>query len=106
MVIKNTDDSELSNISSFEEELTDCSDCSEKLCLRERTINLAIGNTDMMYCLKCLSKRENKEAEEILVRIKKYVFARECFRKEWIKYKNISYCPKAGTCFPNTCFAK
>jgi hypothetical protein len=84
----------------------DCVDCGEFLCLREKTINLALNNTEIMYCLKCLGLRENKNPEELLAKIKKYIMARDCFKKEWIKYKDISFCPKQLTCFPNTCFAK
>lgn len=91
---------------SCDTDFPNCVNCSEKLCLRQKTINLAVGNTDIMYCLNCLAKKENKPAEEILAKIKKYILARECFRKEWIKYKDVSFCPKPDTCFPDTCFRK
>ncbi len=94
------------NAFSVNEDLIVCADCGEKLCLREKTINLALGNTEIMYCLNCLGARENKNPEEILAKIKKYIMTRECFYKEWIKYKDISYCPKSERCFPNTCFGK
>ena len=86
--------------------IDNCHNCGEKLCLRENTVNLSMGNTDIMYCLKCLGKKEKVPAEQILAKIKKYILARECFYKEWIKYKNISQCPKTETCFPDTCFKK
>lgn len=84
--------------------LSGCSICAERLCLRQKTINLALGYTEMMYCLNCLEDKEGSTANEILAKTKKYVLARECFAKEWVKYKNISYCPKPNECFPGTCF--
>ncbi len=94
------------NSAFLQEGTISCADCGESLCLREKTINLALGNTEIMYCLKCLGAKENKNPEEILAKIKKYIMARECFEKEWIKYKDISYCPKPDSCFPHTCFLK
>ncbi len=95
-----------SNATSCAAEIDNCHNCSEKLCLRERTINLAMGNTDIMYCLVCLGLRESKAPEEILAKIKKYILARECFRKEWVKYQDASDCPKPKTCYPQICFKK
>jgi hypothetical protein len=94
------------NNSCLQEDLMLCSVCGQNLCIREITINLALGNTEIMYCLKCLGTKEKKNPEEILAKIKKYIMARECFHKEWIKYKNISDCPKPESCFPSTCFGK
>jgi len=94
------------NTSCLKEDLIACSVCGENLCLREKTINLSLGNTEIMYCLNCLGAKENKNPEEILAKIKKYIMARECFYKEWIKYRDVSYCPKSESCFPDTCFGK
>jgi hypothetical protein len=107
-VVSTADDSPNDDINTScpQGDLIACSVCGENLCLREKTINLSLGNTDIMYCLKCLGTKENKNPEEILAKIKKYIMARECFYKEWIKYKDVSYCPKPESCFPGTCFDK
>lgn len=94
------------NTSCLQGDVIACSVCKENLCLREKTINLSLGNTEIMYCLKCLGAKENKNSAEILTKIKKYIMSRECFYKEWIKYENISDCPKPESCFPDTCFGK
>ncbi len=94
------------NTSCKQEVLMACFVCKRNLCLREQMINLSLGNLEIMYCLKCLGAKENKNPEEILAKIKKYIMARECFYKEWIKYTDISLCPKSESCFPATCFAK
>jgi hypothetical protein len=87
-------------------DLPGCSSCSHRLCLRQKVINLALGNTEIMYCLDCLGEKENNPPERLLAKIKDYTKARECFHKEWIKYKDVSYCPEPESCFPKTCFGK
>lgn len=91
--LNNTD-----NVILVQEGPSTCGNCQDTLCLREKIINLALGHTEIMYCLICLGKRESKEPEEILSKVKKYIMARECFHKEWIKYDDISLCGKPKTC--------
>lgn len=83
-----------------------CSQCKQALCLRKKTINMALGNTETMYCLNCLGEKEKIKAQEILAKTKKYIMSRQCFKKEWVKYKDISYCPDQTNCFPDICFSK
>ncbi len=78
-----------------------CSDCAKELCMRQQLINLAVGRADIMYCLSCLGKRENVQAEQLLAKIKHYILSRQCFQKEWIKYKDLSSCSDPENCLPH-----
>lgn len=78
-----------------------CSVCAAEICMRQQLINLAIGHTGAMYCLPCLGKRENVRAEHLLAKIKNYILSRQCFQKEWVKYKDISSCPDPVNCLPH-----
>lgn len=81
-----------------------CEVCGAPLCLRKQVINLALGNTDEMLCLKCLGEDSDKTAEEVLVSVKEYVYKRDCFRKEWQRYASMDFCPDPKGCFPGQCF--
>ncbi len=81
-----------------------CATCAARLCLRKQVINLSLGNVDSMYCLDCLAKSSIRQPEEVLVSIKTYILSRECFKKEWVKYKDVRFCPSPDTCFPDSCF--
>jgi hypothetical protein len=81
-----------------------CSKCNSALCVRKQVINLALGNVDDMFCLICLGKDSEREPEEVLEGIKTYILSRPCFKKEWVKYPDVSYCPEPESCFPGMCF--
>jgi hypothetical protein len=66
---------------------------------------MALGNTDKIYCLPCLALRLDSKSEIILESMKDYINSRECFNKEWTKYKEESDCPEPKSCFPSQCFA-
>jgi len=80
---------------------SNCSVCGTALCPRLVLINLATGRTEIMYCLHCLGKRENVQADQLLAKIRAYIFSRQCFLKEWIKYKDISFCADPKNCLPH-----
>jgi len=82
-----------------------CNTCSAPLCLRKQVINLALGNIDEMFCLICSGADSGRSAEDVLTGIKDYVLSRPCFKKEWVKYPNVTFCPEPHRCFPETCFA-
>jgi hypothetical protein len=84
---------------------TACLKCQKPLCLRKQVINLALGNSDEMYCLVCLAVMNEQEPKEILLKVKSYVQGRECLQKEWVKYENSEYCPDKTGCFMRECFA-
>jgi len=74
-----------------------CESCAKKLCMRQKLINLAMGRIEVMYCLSCLGKRENVQAEHLLAKIKTYILSRQsgcfCFLP---KYSTINH-KKLGT---------
>jgi hypothetical protein len=80
-----------------------CSACAIELCMRQKLINLASGRIETMYCLSCLGKRENVQDSYLLAKIKSYILARQCFEKEWIKYKDPSFCRDSKNCLPHKC---
>lgn len=82
-----------------------CAECAAPLCLRKQVINLALGYADEMYCLVCLAGEKNKDPEDILVSMRDYVHLRECFRTQWLRYRNRNWCPDPKGCFPNICFS-
>ncbi len=67
-------------------------------------INLALGNLDEMFCLNCLGADSAREPEDVLLGVKDYVLSRACFKKEWAKYPNVSFCPEPHSCVPASCF--
>lgn len=67
-------------------------------------INLALGNVDEMFCLNCLGTESSRSPDEVLTGIKEYVLSRACFKKEWMKYPNVSFCPEPHSCYPDSCF--
>jgi hypothetical protein len=81
-----------------------CHQCQKPLCLRQQVINLALGNTDEMLCLPCLSKENEQPPEAVLERLKHYIQERQCFQKEWVRYANINFCPDRNGCLPQICF--
>lgn len=82
-----------------------CAQCRAPLCIRKQVVNLALGNVDSMFCLTCLGKDSERSAEDVLINIKGYVLSRPCFKKEWIKYPDVSACPQPVSCFAEACFA-
>ena len=78
--------------------ISHCSTCAIQMCSREKVINLAMGRIEVMCCLFCLGKRENVSAELLLAKIKHYILSRQCFQKEWIKYKDVSVCSHPEDC--------
>lgn len=81
-----------------------CVDCGAALCIRQRTVSLALGHDESMYCLVCLGKQSDTSGENVLANIKEYVLSRQCFRKEWFKYTERASCPQPETCYLETCF--
>ena len=83
------------------ESVSYCHNCAKELCVRQKLINMATGRTETMYCLVCLGKRENMQPEPLLDKIRKYILSRQCFQKEWIKYKEPSTCRDPENCLPH-----
>lgn len=81
-----------------------CAQCGARLCLRKQVINLSLGNAEEMLCLVCLSNNNSKAPQEVLSQMRAYVVGRQCFRNQWLKYRNESYCPEPDNCFPDICF--
>ena len=81
-----------------------CHRCGYLLCLRQQVINLALSNTDEMFCLNCLSKENEQTPEAVLKGIMSYIQQRDCFRKEWIRYSDVDFCPDRKGCLPSVCF--
>ncbi len=85
-----------------------CPICKHLLCKRQEVINLALGFTQEMKCLHCLSKSAEATGDTVsfLLRMKDYVGSRQCFAKEWQKYTVESQCPSPKTCYPAQCFSE
>lgn len=83
---------------------TICLNCSAPLCLRKQVINLALGLVEQMRCLECLGRENERSPEKILEDVKVYISTRDCFKTQWLNYKDISYCPDPEGCFPEVCF--
>jgi|SRR6516162_2091578 hypothetical protein len=83
-----------------------CSKCGKAICLRKQVINLVLGNEEEMFCLVCLGADSGQEARQVLLTAKEYIKSRDCFKKEWIKYEDKSYCPDPKGCFLTDCFAE
>jgi hypothetical protein len=81
-----------------------CSQCSAPLCVRKQVINLALGNTDTMQCLKCLARQSDNTDAGVLTGISDYIRSRECFFKEWRRYRSVEDCPDREGCVPRQCF--
>src|SRR5262249_13704956 len=82
----------------------ECSSCHKPLCLRQQVMNLTLGYTEELRCLICLAKEHEQTPESLLASTTQYVMRRDCFRKEWIKYKTREFCPDKIGCFPDACF--
>lgn len=83
---------------------TQCGRCGAALCIRKQVINLAMGNVDVLYCLNCLAEIEQETPEKLVSGLVGYIMGRDCFRKEWVRYKTIQDCPTPDACIPRTCF--
>ncbi|MBC7996649.1 MAG: hypothetical protein IAF58_01825 [Leptolyngbya sp.] len=83
-----------------------CSKCGQALCLRKQVFNLTVGNTDEMFCLKCLAEDSQRQPVEVLLTLKGYALKRECFSKEWHRYQSRAECPDPGGCHPDQCFSQ
>src|SRR5207237_4471832 len=85
---------------------TACCQCGAALCLRKQVLNLAVGNDEKMLCLVCLSQESQQTPQELLAGMKLYIQGRDCFRKEWVRYLDVNFCPARESCFPGICFDK
>jgi len=85
---------------------SNCASCGKMLCLRQQVINLALGYTEELRCLICLAREHDQTPEALLSTTKDYVMRRDCFAKEWIKYKTRDYCPDKIGCIPDVCFVE
>jgi hypothetical protein len=81
-----------------------CSKCGAALCIRKQVINLSLGKVESMLCLVCLAQSEGCQPEKLISGMVGYIMGRDCFRKEWVRYRGIDDCPAPDTCFPQTCF--
>jgi len=81
-----------------------CASCGKLICLRQQVINLALGYTEELRCLICLAGEHDQTTAALLSTTKDYVMRRECFAKEWIKYKTRDFCPDKIGCIPDVCF--
>jgi len=81
-----------------------CHNCGGALCLRKQVVNLALGNTDELLCLVCLGRDSERDPVDVLENIMGYIDSRDCFRKEWARYCDRTFCPDPAGCFPDTCF--
>jgi hypothetical protein len=84
---------------------TDCCRCGAPLCLRKQVVNLALGNTEQMYCLQCISEESQQSPAEVLDGLKHYIDQRDCFKKEWLRYESVEFCPDRAGCIPDVCFS-
>ena len=82
-----------------------CHRCHSPLCLRKQVMNLALGNTEEMYCLQCIAADSQQAPDEVLTGLMHYINQRDCFRKEWLRYTTVDFCPDQAGCLPGTCFA-
>ena len=67
-------------------------------------MNLALGYQSDLLCLECLALESEKPPTQILDDLKAYAFSRECFKSQWVKYIDESYCPSYEECYPSVCF--
>jgi hypothetical protein len=81
-----------------------CSRCQAPLCLRKQVINLALGSPAQMLCLSCLAAKMHKSESQLVSEIKKYILSRDCFAKEWKRYKSQDNCPDPYNCVIEQCF--
>jgi hypothetical protein len=81
-----------------------CCQCGKPLCVRKQVINMALGNSEEMFCLICLGAINGKEPQEVLMSTKEYIAGRPCFAKAWNKYTNKVDCPEPNSCFVLECF--
>ena len=47
-----------------------------------------------------------EDAAEMLDDLRIYIYSRECFKSQWVKYLDESYCPSPKECYPSVCFAE
>lgn len=81
-----------------------CPKCSQDVCRRAYTINLALGYVEEQFCLNCLSKMHNQDMDSMFDFIFGYIESRDCFKNEWIKMKAKTECPLPNSCVINKCF--
>lgn len=81
-----------------------CRRCQSALCLRQQVLNLALGEDSELLCLNCLAQDNDSEPQKLLKDVGAYVRGRECFAKEWDKYRDCGFCPSPATCYPDICF--
>lgn len=84
----------------------ECSKCKRPLCLRQKVMNLTVGNVDELFCLECLGQESDRKAVEVLLTLKGYALSRECFSKEWRRYTTVDDCPDRLGCCPEQCFSQ
>lgn len=82
-----------------------CCRCQSPLCLRQQVLNLALGADKDLMCLACLASDNGQDREQLLAQLGPYVVSRECFLKEWSKYKSEEACPDREGCLPKSCFS-
>lgn len=81
-----------------------CPSCSNAICRRAYTVNLALGYVDEQECLECLSKKHSQSKEDLFDFIFGYIQSRDCFKKEWSKMQVKSECPLSTKCVIEKCF--
>ena len=91
-------------VSSEHSHIESCCKTGLSICRRMFNINLALGYTDEFYSLKALSEMHNKSMDEMFDFALDYIFARDCFSKEWRKMKDPNECPLASQCVKEKCF--
>lgn len=82
----------------------DCFKCRAPLCLRQQVLNLALGEEEDFLCLRCLAQENGQTREVLLERTAAYVLSRDCFKKPWLKYESVEFCPDREGCLPGLCF--
>ena len=85
---------------------TNCAQCRKPICLRQQVLNLALGAEEGLLCLNCLAQDNLSTPSALLLNLSGYVQQRECFLKEWSRYKDRSFCPAPNTCLPDICFSE
>ncbi|HEY9886474.1 MAG TPA: hypothetical protein V6C96_04360 [Vampirovibrionales bacterium] len=83
----------------------DCSSCGAIVCQRAFTMNLAFGNDEDPFCIKCLAINYGQEKRALFKLGLNYVMNRECFEKAWNKQKEAESCPLKDSCCFDLCFS-
>lgn len=60
-----------------------CDTCGTVMCERETLFALSLGHEEGTLCVHCLSREEEIPLETLLQQCKRYMQARDCFRKPW-----------------------